>query len=279
MLFKSIKQIINRLSLKKEQLDFWKENGYVVLPKLFSSIETQNIRKLVDQILKNKKTNEKTVIDIYVSSQSKRIYLKDCPDDAELESFKINDLYLEHELICQAALKPLLTKYLREFLHGDPMLCNSLNFKYGSQQWFHNDSLYMTPPKDFNLAAAWIALEDCHPDAGPLQYYPGSHLIPPYLFSNGVMSSIPEEMGAFQEYMQSEIDKRGLQVQQFLPKEGDCLIWHSQLFHGGGKIINPELTRKSLVTHYFRNGDYPCKTADLGGGRHWMVRETQKIDQ
>ncbi|MBU3624416.1 hypothetical protein [Polynucleobacter sp. AP-Latsch-80-C2] len=133
MPFKSIKQTINRLSLKKEHLDFWKENGYIVLPKLFSSIETQNIRDLVDQILKNKKTNEKTIIDIYVSTQSKRIYLKDCPDDAELESFKINDLYLEHELIRQAALQPLLTKYLREFLHGDPMLCNSLNFKYGSQ--------------------------------------------------------------------------------------------------------------------------------------------------
>jgi len=279
MPLKSIKQIINRLSLKKEQLDFWKQNGYIVLPKLFSSIETKSIRELVDQILKNKKTNEKTIIDIYVSSQSKRIYLKDCPDDAELESFKINDLYLEHELIRQAALHPLLTKYLREFLHGDPMLCNSLNFKYGSQQWFHNDSLYMTPPKDFNLAAAWIALEDCHRDAGPLQYYPGSHLIPPYLFSNGAMSSIANEMDAFQEYMQSEIDKRGLKVQQFLPKEGDCLIWHSQLFHGGGKIINSELTRKSLVTHYFRNGDYPCKTSDLGNGRHWMVRETQKIGQ
>ena len=216
-----LKQLFNRLFLKKEHLDFWKENGYVVLPKLFSSIETQNIRYLVDEILINKRTNGKTIIDIYVSSQSKRIYLKDCPDDAELESFKINDLYLEHELIRQAALQPLLTKYLREFLHGDPMLCNSLNFKYGSQQWFHNDSLYMTPPKDFNLAAAWIALEDCHTDAGPLQYYPGSHLIPPNLFSNGVMSSIPEEMGAFQEYMKSEIDKRGLQVQKFVPKEGD----------------------------------------------------------
>ena len=91
------------------------------------------------------------------------------------------------------------------------------------------------------------------------------------------MSSIASEMDDFQEYMQSEIDKRGLKVQQFLPKEGDCLIWHSQLFHGGGKIIDTKLTRKSLVTHYFRNGDYLCKTSDLGGGRHWMVRETQKI--
>ena len=72
MPLKSIKQTINRLSLKKEHLDFWKENGFIVLPKLFSSIETQNIRDLVDQILKNKKTNEKTIIDIYVSTQSKR---------------------------------------------------------------------------------------------------------------------------------------------------------------------------------------------------------------
>ena len=62
MPLKSIKQTINRLSLKKDHLDFWKENGYIVLQKLFSSIETQNIRDLVDQVLKNKKSNEKTMM-------------------------------------------------------------------------------------------------------------------------------------------------------------------------------------------------------------------------
>jgi phytanoyl-CoA hydroxylase len=277
MLGQAASQWINRLSLDKSKLAFWEANGYVVLPELFSKEETAAVKKLVETVFKNKVGNFKTVIDIYINRGYRRVHLNDCPDDAELETFKLNDLFLEHDLIRQVALNPTLTKYLREFLHGDPMLCNSLNFNYSSQQDFHTDSLYMTPPKDLNLAAAWIALEDCHPDSGPLEYYPGSNLIPPYLFSNGAMSSIQEEMEQYIDYMHNEIAKRNLKVEQFLPKEGDCLIWHSQLFHAGGKINNPQLTRKSLVAHYFRNGDYSCNSVNHSNNTYWMDRNPQEV--
>jgi len=277
MLGQTVSQWVNRLSLDKDKLTFWKENGYLILPGLISKEQTNAVKKLVETVFKNKAGNFKTVIDIYINRGYSRVHLNDCPDDAELETFKLNDLFLEHELIREIALNPTLTKYLREFLHGDPMLCNSLNFNYSSQQGFHTDSLYMTPPRDLNLAAAWIALENCHPDSGPLEYYPGSHLIPPYLFSNGAMSSIPAEMDKYGEYMNGEIAKRNLKVEQFLPKEGDCLIWHCQLFHAGAKINNTQLTRKSLVTHYFRNGDYRCKTAQLDSNRFWMDRPPQQV--
>ena len=44
MPIKPLKQLVNRLSLKKQYLEFWEENGYVVLPKLFTNTETRNIR-------------------------------------------------------------------------------------------------------------------------------------------------------------------------------------------------------------------------------------------
>jgi ectoine hydroxylase-related dioxygenase (phytanoyl-CoA dioxygenase family) len=84
-------------------------------------------------------------------------------------------------------------------------------------------------------------------------------------------------MDQYASYMQNEIAKRKLKVEQYLPKEGDCLIWHCQLFHAGAKIKNPQLTRRSLVTHYFRNGDYVCKTSKLDEHRFWMDREPQKV--
>lgn len=277
MLRQTVSQWVNRLSLDKNKLIFWKENGYLVLPGLFSKEEMTAVKNLVENVFKNKLGNFKTVIDIYINRGYHRVYLNDCPDDAELETFKLNDLFLEHDLIRQIALNPTLAKYLREFLNGDPMLCNSLNFNYSSQQDFHTDSLYMTPPKGLNLATAWIALEDCHPDAGPLEYYPGSHLIPPFLFSNGAMSSIPSEMDQYENYMKKEIAKRNLKAEQYLPKEGDCLIWHSQLFHAGGKINDPKLTRKSLVTHYFRNGDYECHSSKHSRNTYWMNRSPQDV--
>jgi ectoine hydroxylase-related dioxygenase (phytanoyl-CoA dioxygenase family) len=38
-----------------------------------------------------------------------------------------------------------------------------------------------------------------------------------------------------------------------IAKKGDVLIWHANLVHGGAPILNPALTRKSMVVHYYAN--------------------------
>jgi ectoine hydroxylase-related dioxygenase (phytanoyl-CoA dioxygenase family) len=114
----------------------------------------------------------------------------------------------------------------------------------------------MPAPVQNKMVATWIALEDVHPGAGPLQYYPGSHKIPPYLFSDGALNAKPAEMPDFARYITPQLAKRDLRVQTFAAKAGDVLIWHSQLFHGGAAISDPARTRKSLVTHYFRACDF-----------------------
>ena len=58
------------------------------------------------------------------------------------------------------------------------------NLEFGSQQEFHFDTFRMPAPIENKMVAAWIALEDVHPDSGPLRYYPGSHKIPPFRFSD-----------------------------------------------------------------------------------------------
>ena len=113
----------------------------------------------------------------------------------------------------------------------------------------------MTPPKDLNLVASWLALEDVHPDAGPLRYYPGSHIIKPFIFSSGQMTAINNEMHEYRTYMQENIKKRGLKEEIFCAKKGDVFIWHSQLFHCRSEIKQKNLTRRSLVTYYFKEGD------------------------
>ena len=97
--------------------------------------------------------------------------------------FKFSDLYLiyselRQEVACNARLFPLL----KELMVDNPVLCNTLHLNYGSSQPLHVDALYMKPSTPFNLAAAWVALEDVHPDSGPLQYVPGSHMIEQYVY-------------------------------------------------------------------------------------------------
>jgi len=158
------------------------------------------------------------------------------------------------------------------------MICNSLNFEFGSQQDYHFDTFYMPSPTPNKMVASWIALEDATADNGPLTYYPGSHKIPPYHFSSGSTLIVEEEMPAFNDYIYGEIEKRNLQPVTLLAEKGDVLIWHSQLFHGGSQINDTLKTRKSLVTHYFTNEDFPDlkppKVCQHGG---YMERAAQPV--
>jgi phytanoyl-CoA hydroxylase len=257
---------------------FWEENGYLVLEGWVSHSDIDALNREVDEMWEHPAKRGKLVADIFLSTdQYRRVHFADAPDAARSCPFKLSDLYLVSPLVRNVILSPRLTALLSQILGRAPIVCNTLNFEFGSEQPFHTDSLYMTPPKDLNLCATWIALEDCLPEAGPLKYYPGSHKIPPYHFSNGRISSISTEMPAYNVYMEKQLAQRGLEPQTFCAKKGDLFIWHSQLFHGGMKILNPSLTRKSLVTHYFRAEDLSGPHGSLGPGRFFMRRDHQPI--
>ncbi len=58
----------------------------------------------------------------------------------------------------------------------------TLNFPVGTQQHAHSDSVHFSSMPERFMCGVWVALEDVHPDAGPLMYYPGSHRLP--IFTN-----------------------------------------------------------------------------------------------
>jgi hypothetical protein len=54
----------------------------------------------------------------------------------------------------------------------------TLNFPVGTQQHYHSDSIHFSSIPERFMCGVWVALEDISPDAGPLEYYPGSHAWP-----------------------------------------------------------------------------------------------------
>jgi len=90
-----------------------------------------------------------------------------------------------------------------------------------------------------------------HPDAGPLFYYPGSHRIPPYVFSHGGIHAVDAEMPECRAYLDREIASRNLKKELLFGKKGDIFLWHAQLLHGGSPINDLARTRSSLVVHYW----------------------------
>lgn len=193
---------------------------------------------------------------------------------------KINDLYLSHDVVRETLLDAPFVAILRTLLGHEPVLCNTLSIDRGTEQPHHVDTLFMTPQSDDHLIAAWIPLEDVHADSGPLFYYPGSHLIPPFRFSTGSQHVVWPEMPAWNAHIDGEIARRGLRREAFTPRVGDAFIWHARLVHGGSGIANDSLTRRSLVAHYFSQHDCVGMGAAVGAAPSaglWLDRPPQPV--
>ena len=193
--------------------------GFLVLEGYFSGERVDALNAEVVRLLADKPLE--VVVDSRITAQ--RTWWADTPY-RETERFKFNDLYLLSATVREVALDAPLSALLGALLGEPAVLCNSLNFKKGSSDHVHIDSLFMTPRTPGSLAATWTSLEDVHPDAGPLTYFPGSHLIPLYRFSDGSRHAIRSEMPAWLEHITAQLRERGIEEKVFLAKKGDVFI-------------------------------------------------------
>jgi ectoine hydroxylase-related dioxygenase (phytanoyl-CoA dioxygenase family) len=236
----------------------WERDGYLVLPGIMSPAEVASVKRVVDEEWANREGNDHDV-DMLTGPHAGRVYkMAQIPPEARRDAYKLNNLFARRAQIRAVSLSPRLRPVVAQLLGGDPLICNSLNFERGSQQEFHIDTWYMPPPVDNRMVAAWFALDDVDATNGPLAYYRGSHLIPPYRFSDGRLNEIRAERAACDAYLQREIASRKLEQVEFHGKAGDVFIWHAQLLHAGRPIQDMSRTRGSLVVHYWRACDVPA---------------------
>ena len=215
---------------QKSLLNF--ENaGYAVLNQYFDESTVDNINTEIDQLLRAKEvsfTNGNKIM--FAIHKSK--FLKTLGEN-----------------------KGLL-ELLSSIIHENVKLFQSINFKMGSEQHTHSDSIHMTIFPLGGLLGVWIALEDIELDNGPLHYYPGSHQLPYYLnedYNNeGNFFLIgAKDYSQYEKMIEEKISENSIEKKVFTAKKGDLLIWHANLFHGGEPHLNKTKTRKSMVLHYF----------------------------
>jgi phytanoyl-CoA hydroxylase len=269
-------------ALTPEQKEKWDRDGYLVLPQFFGPDIVDPINALIERLSDPAKRPQdlasRIVVDLlYGPTGKQRTRLADAPPAALKEPVKFNDLLLECDEIRACNLHPRLVPILDELLDGPPVACNSLNFIQGSEQTEHIDSWFMPPPAPDKMVVTSVCLEDVHPDAGPLFYYPGSQKIPPYRFSNGTIRAIDAEMDKVHAYVDAAIKERGLKRETFIGRKGDCFIWSCQLAHGGTHINDPKRTRKSLVTHYWRANDMARHKLEAVNGGYYFAKDHQPV--
>jgi len=225
----------------------WAETGYVILPGLIPESLLDNAWQAYEQAVR------RGVITLAPESAG---------DGDRLPGRFLNP----HKLVrpfCRVAKYASLMEWIQRLLGHPPKLLQTIASHKGSQQAAHSDSIHMTTyPLGF-LAAAWIAFEDIRTDSGPLEFYPGSHLLP-YVFSHDVQISV-EDMNhggygtyrdRYEPFIQRLIVEHGLRPKYFEGRKGDVLIWHANLLHGGSPRRDLGLTRRALVGHYFAKGAF-----------------------
>jgi ectoine hydroxylase-related dioxygenase (phytanoyl-CoA dioxygenase family) len=264
-----------RPGLAAEHKRFFEENGFLILPRLFAADTIARLRDRLDFLWAERATMRDVPIDMHFGlPDAARIHFRHAPADARLSPYKILDLHLEDPVIRDICTDPALVGVLKNLLGATPLVCNSLLFEWGSQQEAHFDTFYMPSPTPNMMAASWIAIDRVTETNGPLYYYPGSHLVEPFRFSHGRLNAILSEL---ETDAAAHIDRivrlHRLEKQIFMPEPGDVLIWHAQLLHGGSPILDPAEPRRSLVTHYWTETDFPdpARRLEVGPGR-WVLR-------
>jgi hypothetical protein len=258
-----------------EGLEAWRTNGWVLLHSVFDGSEVRRVDAAIEEVWRTRPAYV-TVDDL---DRGIRTRMSRLSADRRRNRVKISDLYLASTQLRDLLLSSKLTGVLSALLGDEPVLCNSLNMEYGSEQDYHADSLFMTPLTPGGVIAVWLALEDVKAGSGALRVYSGSHEIPPYEFADGSYHGIEFELPQWATYMQHEIDVRGLRPKSLFARRGDAIIWHADLIHGAEPILDRTLTRRSMVGHYFRLADARHRGYVVKGQSHtrWINRRPQPV--
>ncbi|WP_411870894.1 phytanoyl-CoA dioxygenase family protein [Vulcanococcus limneticus] len=168
---------------------------------------------------------------------------------------RIQDAYAECDAVRALATDSGVLALLQELYQRRPLPFQTLNFLHGTQQATHSDTIHFHCFPQRWMCGVWVAMEDVDMNNGPLHYYPGSHRLP--VLDAHDTSCLSGRYDLYEQAIQNLIAITELQVRQFLPKKGDCLIWTANLLHGGDPILDRSRTRISQVTHYYFEGcDY-----------------------
>ncbi len=241
----------------EKQLTHWRESGYVVFAQAAPS-------KLIDALLADigDAFERASTLSLMVGHEERGMVpiSKLSPQDLNHPYYRLCDFH-NHSIAGKLlALNPTVLSFLGHVFADRVVAMQSLTFMKGSGQSTHQDYAYVVAKIVSHLAAAWIALEDVHPDSGPLGYYPGSHhKVRKFDFGNGMFLTpeSPLKELHFAAHIETECQLLGIEQQRFFPKKGDIFIWHGALAHRGTPVKNKQLTRKSFVVHYSSQLAYP----------------------
>ncbi|MDB5946970.1 MAG: hypothetical protein JWQ33_1996 [Ramlibacter sp.] len=236
----------------QDKLAFFIENGYVILPQ---AVAHDAIDAYLGELQLARQGGSALQASVPVQGPQDKSVVPIQEADMDQPLTKVLDTYVHLKSAHRMIFSRPIVDFLKTVFEENILAFQGLHFERGSTQAIHQDTAYVVLEQPMRLCASWIALEDVTPGSGELIYYPGSHRLPDWIYSgahkhyNHERDKHEEHLGHLQA-LHERSKERGLTIESFLPKKGDALIWAADLAHGGSEIRDPNLTRRSAVTHY-----------------------------
>lgn len=179
--------------------------------------------------------------------EEKRLWLRDN------QLWRIHYYHPHSEAASSLTKANRILRMTQLLLDEDPVLINSIAFKYGSQVGLHQDlCAYHIHPAN-RLIGVWLGCEDVRAEAGPLGVFPGTHRVQLWEgWNNYPQTNLRtchlETRDAQAHYLSAAVEN--VERKPLTVKKGDAIFQHPLLIHGGDRIADRTATRVSMVIHY-----------------------------
>ena len=245
--------------LNDQQIRFFVEQGYLVLPNLISPIELEELKADLIAVARGAYPCE-GVEPVSPSTTNQELLERIlCIHQPHFVS-PIIEKYVRHPEIC-GALSQITAAHL-PFWDGSVKCMQSMYFVkppgFQGQAW-HQDEIYI-PTRDRSLVGAWIAVDDATIENGCLWVIPGSHKSG-YLYSQHEHGNpdefdfAPESFG-FDESLEVPVEVEA----------GALVFFNGYLLHRSRKNRG-DVFRRVLVNHY-------CNAWSL---LPWSMKEGERV--
>jgi hypothetical protein len=158
------------------------------------------------------------------------------------------------DAVRELAVYAPIQEFLSVLYERRPIPFQTLDFKWGTEQRGHSDSVHFSCIPARYMCGVWVALEDVDESNGPLFYFPGSHRLPELTGYDLGYTVDDHFYPSYEDFQQELMDELGIAPFEFHAAKGDALIWSSNVVHGGRPIGRDGSTRWSQVSHYLFDG-------------------------
>ncbi|XP_052744095.1 probable alpha-ketoglutarate-dependent hypophosphite dioxygenase isoform X2 [Bicyclus anynana] len=238
--------------LTREQIQFYKDNGYIHLKGLIRGKELQRVSEEYDSLFK-RKNSEKTESS-WVGS-----------DDTFRESD--SPYTMHHAVFGQLLYNEALLDALQDVMGTENIMLHHTKAhlkppEKGASYPMHQDYPYFPYEKD-SMVAAFIHLDAATPENGGLFVYPGSHKL-------GPLEDFGPKEGSHFHY----VDQKKFPIEGATPviaSAGDVVIFSYLLVHGSSANHSAR-ARRMLLAQLADASDRPRGGEPGQPGRGWMLR-------